>query len=431
MYTNEQLNAIHYSKIGIEFEFFSNFDLKKTKEELSNLLGKKIRIEEKAHSDFTPTYDTWKMEPDNSGGSGMIELVTGSLPYAETKIVIAKMLKWIKENGSTNDKCSIHINISFDGEKLGPVANISKLDIGKFVLNFDEEAVYNAFPNRRDSVYAKTIKFIVPLSGMTQPSSANTLWKNYMFVKEKYYGVNFSKIPKNYIEFRYLGGKDYQLKYDTIMKMVNHFIVSLYDTLTNPTYTKEDKEKLEKILKQHEEVVKSYKSYSNFKKYFPDIKLLVDLRTADQLVEMFYPKIREKIFDLLTKADMKEGLINYDSDLGRIQIKDTELLKCFEIQGVDIVDSKVQGNIIECDLFNCDILNSSIMRCNVFGSSEIKDCKVEDCYVNKNVTCSNSYVFGKIGVFSGDMKGGIFRQGRVTKFARFDDKAEIIEMEKI
>jgi hypothetical protein len=341
------------------------------------------------------------------------------------------MLKWIKENGSTNDKCSIHINISFDGEKLGPVANISKLDIGKFVLNFDEEAVYNAFPNRRDSVYAKTIKFIVPLSGMTQPSSANTLWKNYMFVKEKYYGVNFSKIPKNYIEFRYLGGKDYQLKYDTIMKMVNHFIVSLYDTLTNPTYTKEDKEKLEKILKQHEEVVKSYKSYSNFKKYFPDIKLLVDLRTADQLVEMFYPKIREKIFDLLTKADMKEGLINYDSDLGRIQIKDTELLKCFEIQGVDIVDSKVQGNIIECDLFNCDILNSSIMRCNVFGSSEIKDCKVEDCYVNKNVTCSNSYVFGKIGVFSGDMKGGIFRQGRVTKFARFDDKAEIIEMEKI
>jgi hypothetical protein len=431
MYTNEQLNAIHYSKIGIEFEFFSNFDLKKTKEELSNLLGKKIRIEEKAHSDFAPTYDTWKMEPDNSGGSGMIELVTGSLPYAETKIVIAKMLKWIKENGSTNDKCSIHINISFDGEKLGTSVNISKLDIGKFVLNFDEEAVYNAFPNRRDSVYAKTIKFIVPLSGMTQPSSANTLWKNYMFVKEKYYGVNFSKIPKNYIEFRYLGGKDYQLKYDTIMKMVNHFIVSLYDTLTNPIYTKEDKEKLQEILKKHEEVVKSYKSYSNFKKYFPNIKLLIDLRTADQLVEMFYPKIREKIFDLLTKADMKEGLINYDSDLGRIQIKDTELLKCFEIQGIDIVDSKVQGNIIECDLFNCDIPNSSIMRCNVFGSSEIKDCKVEDCYVNKNVTCSNSYVFGKIGVFSGEMKGGIFRQGRVTKFARFDDKAEIIEMEKI
>jgi hypothetical protein len=431
MYTNEQLNAIHYSKIGIEFEFFSNFDLKKTKEELSNLFGKKIKIKEKTHSDFSPTYDTWKMEPDNSGGSGMIELVTGSLPYAETKIVIAKMLKWIKENGSTNDKCSIHINISFDGEKLGTAANISKLDIGKFVLNFDEDAVYNAFPNRKDSVYAKSIKFIVPLSGMTQPSTANTLWKNYMFVKEKYYGVNFSKIPKNYIEFRYLGGKDYELKYDTIMKMVNHFIVSLYDAIINPTYTSEDKEKLKKVLKQHEDVVKSYKSYNNFKKYFSDIKILVDLKTADQIVQMFYPKIREKIFDLLTKADMRSGLINYDSDLGRIQIKDTELLKCFEIQGVDIVDSKVQGNIIECDLFNCEISNSLITKSNVFGSSEIKESKLKNCYVNKNVACYNSYVFGKIGVFSGEMNGGIFRQGRVTKFARFTNNAEIIEMEKI
>jgi hypothetical protein len=285
MYTNEQLNAIHYSKIGIEFEFFSKFDLKKTKEELSNLFSKKIRIEEKAHSDFSPTYDTWKMEPDNSGGSGIIKLVTGSLPYAETKIVIAKMLKWIKENGSTDDKCSMYVNISFDGEKLGTATNISKLDIGKFVLNFDEDAVYNAFPNRKDSVYAKSIKFIVPLSGMTQPSTANTLWKNYMFVKKKYYGVNFSKIPKNYIEFRYLGGKDYELKYDTIIKMINHFIVSLYDVIVNPTYTAEDKEKLKKVLKQHEEIVKSYKSYNNFKKYFPDIKILVDLKTADQTLE--------------------------------------------------------------------------------------------------------------------------------------------------
>ena len=34
-----------------------------------------------------------------------------------------------------------------------------------------------------------------------------------MFVTEKYYGVNFSKLPHDYIEFRYLGGKDYEKKY--------------------------------------------------------------------------------------------------------------------------------------------------------------------------------------------------------------------------
>ena len=240
MYTNEQLNAIYSSKIGLEFEFFANEGLDEVKLGLSNSLNKQIRIEEKAHSDFSPTEDIFKLEPDNSGGSGMIELVTGPMPFVESKLIIAKTLKWIRENGSTNERCSIHINVAFDGSKLGTPVNVSNLDIGKFVLNFDEDKVYESFPDRKDSVYAKSIKFIVPLSGMTQPSPENISWRNYMFVSEKYYGVNFSKLPKNYIEFRYLGGKDYEKKYNTIMSMTEHFIISLYETLNNPKYTNED-----------------------------------------------------------------------------------------------------------------------------------------------------------------------------------------------
>ena len=72
MYSNEQLNAIHSSKIGFEFEFFSNENLDLTKDNLAQTLNKTIRIEEKAHSDFAPTQDIFKLEPDNSGGTGMI-----------------------------------------------------------------------------------------------------------------------------------------------------------------------------------------------------------------------------------------------------------------------------------------------------------------------------------------------------------------------
>ncbi len=250
MYTNEQLNAIYSAKIGFEFEFFSSLNLEATKESLANALNKKIRIEEKAHSDFAPTGDVFKIEPDNSGGSGMIELVTGSLPFVEAKIIMAKAFKWIRENGSTNDRCSTHINISFDGKKLGPVANMTALDIGKFVLNFDEDKVYEAFPNRKNSVYAKSIKCILPLNGMTQSSSSKINWQNYMFVNEKYYGINFMKVPKGYIEFRYLGGADYEKKYSTVLSLAEHFILSLYETLANPTYSKEDIKKLDAVLSQ-------------------------------------------------------------------------------------------------------------------------------------------------------------------------------------
>jgi len=431
MYSNEQLNAIYSSKVGFEFEFFANEDIQEAKTSIANTLNKKIRIEDKAHSDFTPTDEVFKLEPDNSGGTGMIELVTGPLPFVEAKIIMAKTLKWIQENGSTNDRCSIHVNLAFDGKKLGPVTNMSKLDIGKFVLNFDEDKVYEAFPNRKDSVYAKSIKFIVPLSGMTQNSPGKNMWQNYMFVNEKYYGVNFTKIPKGYIEFRYLGGKDYERKYNTILSMTEHFILSLYETLTNPTYSEEDMKKLDAVLEKHQDVIQSYKTYQKFKEKFPDVRLMIDLKTADQIIEMYYPRIRDRIFDLLTKADLKEGLINYDSDTGRIQIKDAELKRCFEINDVDIVDCVIKGNIKGCDIFSSELLDSSIFECNLFGGTECKGCKIEESYVSRNVTADDRYVFGKRGVFSGDMEGGIFRQGRATKFARFSDTTEVIEIEKI
>jgi len=431
MYSNEELNAIHSSKVGFEFEFFANESLDSAKESLSRTLNKKIRIEEKAHSDFAPTEDVFKMEPDNSGGTGMIELVTGPLPFVEAKLIMAKTLKWIRENGSTNERCSIHVNLAFDGKKLGPITNMTKLDIGKFVLNFDEDRVYEAFPNRKDSVYAKSIKFIVPLSGMTQSSPGKNIWRNYAFVNDKYYGINFTKIPKGYIEFRYLGGKDYEKKYSTILSMTEHFITSLYETLVNPNYTEDDLKLLDSVLEKHRHVIESYKTYKAFKEKFPDIHLMIDLKTEDQIVEMFYPRIREKIFELLTKADMKEGLINYDADSGRIQIKDAKLMRCFEVKGIDIVDSVIQGNIINCDIFGCDIKNSSVFESNLFGSTVVEDCKIEESYVSKNVVCEDSYVFGKRGVFSGEMVGGIFRQGRATDFARFSKDTEVIEIEKI
>ena len=431
MYSNEQLNAIHSSKIGFEFEFFSNENLDLTKDSLAQTLNKTIRVEEKAHSDFAPTENTFKLEPDNSGGTGMIELVTGPLPFVEAKIIMAKTLKWIRENGTTNERCSIHINIAFDGKKLGPIVNMSKLDVGKFVLNFDENKVYEAFPNRRDSVYAKSIKFIVPLSGMTQSSPEKNLWKNYMFVKEKYYGVNFEKLQKGYIEFRYLGGKDYEKRYSTILSLTEHFITSLYETLVNPVYNETDLKVLDKILEKHKTVIESYRTYSAFKEKFPKISLMIDLQTYDQIVELYYPKIREKLFDLITRAGLDEGLVNYDADTGKIQLKDAKLMRCFEINGIDIVDSVIQGNIIKCDIFGCDLKNASVFESNLFGATIVEGSKIEESYISRNVICQDSYVFGKKGVFSGEMEGGIFRQGRATELARFSDTTEVIEIEKI
>lgn len=431
MYSNEQLNAIHFSKIGFTFEFFANESFKLAKESLSSVLGKRIRIKEMDHVDFLPSSELFKMEPDNSGVSGMISLSTGLIPFVEAKLILSKTLKWIRENGSTSDKCSLHVMVSFDGERLGPSVNMSKLDIGKFVLNFDEDKVYDALPERKDSIYAKSIKFIMPFSGMTQSSPGKNIWKNYMFISDKYYAVDFTNTTKGYISFKYLGGTDYEKKYSTILLMIEHFIVSVYEVLVNPAYTKEDLKKLDEVLAKHKDVVQAYKNHEIFKKQFPNISIMIDLKTLKPIVEMYYPKIRERIFDLLTKSGMDSGFINYDSDSGKIQIKDAVLSNCFEISGVDIFECKVRGNIKNCDIFGSEIIDSNVFESNMFAMTSCKDSKIQDCYVSRNVEVDNCYVFGMKGVFSGDMNGGVFREGRATKFASFSDETEIVQIEKI
>ena len=146
--------------VGIEFEFYANVSLEETTKQLAEVLGKKIRIEKKHHSEFAPNQKEFKIEPDMSGGAGLMELVTGALPYSEGRMIIIKVCDWINKNGYTSDRSSIHLNLSFDPKLTGNKYQISRMSPLKFILDFKEEQVWKAFPMRKDSAYAKSIKFI-------------------------------------------------------------------------------------------------------------------------------------------------------------------------------------------------------------------------------------------------------------------------------
>ena len=134
--------------VGVEFEFYSNKSLEDTRKEIASLLGKKVRLEDKAHSDFQPTKKEFKLEPDMSGGKGLVELVTGAIPYNDARKMIIDMLAWIDKNGYTTEKSSIHLNVSFDSDKVEYPEFIQRMDALKFILDFNEAEVYKMFPNR-------------------------------------------------------------------------------------------------------------------------------------------------------------------------------------------------------------------------------------------------------------------------------------------
>ena len=428
--SSDRQSVLNASQIGIEFEFYSNLDLEETQKQLSELLSRKIRLEEKAHSDFQPSAEVFKMEPDMSGGKGLIELVTGALPYRNARIVIQKMLRWIEKNGYTNDRASIHLNMSFNPDYLADKSMISKMNILKFILEFDEARVYKYFPNRKDSTYAKSIKWIMPKHESFYYNENLISSDNFTFANTKYYGINFEKAQKNYLEFRYLGGENYEKRADDILHLGESFIMSVFKSCFNPRFTPENKIELKRILEKNRPLMEMLKDYRAVNKYWKKINILVDLTDNEQVIEVQWERFKLKVLELLSNGAMEEGIINYDSDYSMVQVKDGKFKTAYMLNGFEFIDCELSGNIENSGIYGGTVEGAQLVRSQLYKGCEVKDSKVESSYIHGSCTLTNCFVFGKDTIFKGKMVGGIFREGGVGPYARFDD-TEIVVSTKI
>jgi len=155
-------NFFYSVKLGFEFEFYSNLNREEIAQNLGKELGKKIVVLNKYHSKLKPSADIFKLEPDYSGGSKMVELITGPLPYYEAIPILIRTLKWIDLYGYTDKKCAFQFGIDIDTSIYPEIPPVSQLNILKFVLGFDENIVYKSFAERANSLYAKSIKRVIP-----------------------------------------------------------------------------------------------------------------------------------------------------------------------------------------------------------------------------------------------------------------------------
>ena len=66
----------------------------------------------------------------------------------------------------------------------------------------------------------------------------------------------------------------------------------------------------------------------------------------------------------------------YDADVGKYQVKNAIMTKAFPVKGLEIFDSKIQGNVIDCDLYRCTIDNSHVLDSNLYSGNILKKTKV-------------------------------------------------------
>ena len=418
-----QSNKLKDARIGFEFEFYmKDLSYYKTLEILNDEL-KPVKVWgfRQYHSDFTPDESNFKIEPDLSGGSNMVELVTGPLGFYDAKYYLIKIIKFIQNYGYTNEKCSIHFNISF-GDK-----DLNDLNTLKLILNIDEEEIYRSYPTRKDNVYAKTVKKIIPFKEYDFFNiPINVIKNNMRLPNDKYFGINFLHIngDKNSqrLEFRYIGGKNYESNIGQLIYFLERFIINVWDSI-DVDFDADDANKLEDYLEENIKTYKNFSNYDNFIVDFSSIQLQIDQNSNYDIVSTYYPKIYPRLFSLIDSLEsLKECIINYVTTTQTLEVVDAKIKTTNPIKNLDLVNCELEGIFEECLFLGCEIINSQCIKSKLL-QSEAEESKILNCKVEQT-TLKNCYFMD--GYLNGDMFGGVFRSGKLGAFATMDSDVKVV-----
>lgn len=430
-FTDTYINSfdiLRHAVVGFEFEFFSDKPYHKLLEYLNRELDSNVYGYRVYHSSGEVTNNPgeklrWKIEPDLSLGNQGIELISPPLEYVSAKAYLLRVLKILQgPEFRTDDKCSLHINISFDKNSGKTIDKLNRL---KLILNMDEEFVYKYFPDRENNFYAKSIKKIIPFKSYDFLSTASSLLINSLELPDtKYYGVNFLNITDGRLEFRYIGSDKYEEKTGEILDLLDYFITLAWNSIEEE-FTEEDMEELQDYLSDNINRFKNFSMLDNFTAEFPTITLQIDKQDSPIILKTYYEQIYEELYDVITNIyNLNNCIINYDTELQKLEIIDANFKTIFDIKKINIIDCSIDGgSFSNCNLIGCDIKNTHLHGCDIIDS-DVFNAKIENSNVDYGVVLTDCYLFNSF--LNGTMKGGVFRSGKLGEGAVIGDDVKIV-----
>jgi len=410
------------SIIGFEFEFYTERSYYKLLELLNReLYPIKVHGFRKYHSAMEVDDKNFKIEPDLSGGYDMVELITGPMPYVDSKIILLKILTILKDYANTNEKCSLHVNISFDED----YKNIGNLNQLKILLNIDEDLIYNLFPERKDNFYAMSVKNMIPFKDFDFIGSGSKIIENNIELPDtKYRGININKIRKGRLEFRYIGGKNYHLETKKILELVDYFVILSWNCIDKPI-DKDDKKELLDYLSNNINNFKKFKKVENFIAEFPTIQLEVDKEDAMIIVKTYYGNIYDEIYELIQNIyNLDNCIINYDTLTRKLEVIDADFKAILDIENIKFINCVINsGRFKNCEFIDSEIKNAHIHNCEIIGG-DIFNSKLENCHVDQASVIRDSYFYG--GLLDGTMESGVFRAGKIGEYGELEKAVKVI-----
>lgn len=412
-------NITGNSLLGFEFRGQFKYDENVMVEKLKDVLNRDVTFSNIDYKLLEPS-DTHAVVVKDGN---FYEIKTPMYSYFEALFLLPKILDFLK--GMSDYKNSyMYFKIGFNESYV----QLSQINVMKFILEFNEDFVLKHLSDITKDGDIEKLTNIKPESLESCMDSIERQIDGLKFNDDldDVYGINFSTIKLGYITFKYAREINYRNKWEDLLKCVNHTIITLYNTCSVTNFNDGEINKLKSMNDEYKEILNSFGCYELFRTKYPKIKLTSDLNNDNAVIEIIFPSIKDKLFDLVIRNGIKEANINYDSDVSRLQVKDLELRKCYHISGVDIVNSELTNcSVKDCDIYDTKIEKSTIVKCNLFGYANCKDSKFRDCFISRNISLKDCHVSGTLGKIGGTMKGGSLKNTTIiTSLAEIGDDVE-------
>ena len=410
------------SLIGFEFKGLFKDDENVLLTKLKDILNRDVAFSNIKYKLLEPTDHQAVMSIDGK----YCEVKTPQYSYFEALFILPKILDLLKT--LKDDKGSyLYFRIGFNKD----FCDITNINVMKFILEFNEDYVLK---HLTDLTLDGSFEKLTDIKPSDIESCVDTIKKRMDGLKytdyEDIYGIDFSTIKLGYITFTYAREINFRNKWEELLKCLNHTIITLYNTSSVFDFSDDEKKKIEDLDASYKSTSQAFGCYELFKEKYKGIKLTKDLNADGMDIEIIFPAIKDKLFDIVVKCGIKEAQINYDSDISRIQLKNIETKKCYHLNGVDIVDSELTNcTIRDCDVYDTNIEKSTIIKSNLFGYANCKDCKIKDSFVSRNIKLKDCRVSGNLGKMGGIMKGGMLKD--TTIIASMADIADDVEKNNV
>ena len=329
----------------------------------------------------------------SKGRDGLYRLTVPKRAYCDAKVSLAKVLSYIASEYKTDSKCGLCVRIGYDIAG----SDLCKLNVCKFILGFDEESSYRMFPERKDKIGSKSIYRKYPSSLNAFGDNVYSQYLSYGDTDSDTYGVTFNNLKANEIVFKYIGGKGYEKEWGKISHLIDYYAVYTYTSLVDCDYNMDDMRKLSELGKKYREIADAFESYGKFKERFGKIELMVDLEPMDGQESTYWGILKERLYEIVVGGMVMDGegiKINYDTDESIFQLKDAEVDSVLSLNGIDIIDCNISGNIDNCTVYDSVVTNSAITNSRAIGSCDITGCVVWTTYLSELVECRDCTIGG-------------------------------------